>query len=55
MYIRTSDNCLQGEPCWTKVVGTISDGDNPFYVSALDQNKDGVINNMDIKVAQQNN
>jgi len=55
MYIRNSDNCRQGESCWTKVVGKTSDGDNPIYVSALDQNKDGVINNMDIKVAQQNN
>jgi len=52
MYIRNADGCRQTDSCWNKVVGKTSDGDNPIYVSALDLNKDGVINKKDLDLAQ---
>ena len=48
MIIKKSFNCRNSNPCWRRVVGKTDEGDNPIYVSDLDLNNDGVINNKDI-------
>lgn len=51
-YIISSLNCSSTQPCWNKVIGKTSDGDNPIYVFDLDLNKDMVINQKDLDLVK---
>lgn len=49
-FITSNINCKSTDPCWNKVIGKTSDGDNPIYVFDLDLNKDNVIDQNDVKM-----
>ena len=50
IIIKKNLGCQNNNPCWEKVIGKTDEGDNPIYVSDLDLNNDGVINNKDMEI-----
>jgi hypothetical protein len=50
--VRGQSGCLKTQPCWNQTVGKTKDGDNPIYVSDLDLNKDGFVDQQDLDLVK---